>query len=125
MFVSKFVPTIYDGPALQVLIGCHNKSANQIAHCSIIVNTRNELQNKHWNFATNIWSIIHCTKTHHFTELVTPMLFLEFIDSKLREDKFPAQKYVSSYMSDCEDCFDPTSSLVVDISGSYSAYPAP
>ena len=24
------------------------------AHCSIIVNTRNELQNKHWNFATNI-----------------------------------------------------------------------
>ena len=55
MFVSKFVPTIYDEPALQVLIGCHNKSANQIAHCSIIVNTRNELQNKHWNFATNIW----------------------------------------------------------------------
>ena len=42
-------------PALQVLIGCHNiKSANQIAHCSVIVNTRNELQNKHWNYATNI-----------------------------------------------------------------------
>ena len=44
MFVSKFVPTIYDEPALQVLIGCHNKSANQIAHCSIIVNTQNELK---------------------------------------------------------------------------------
>ena len=40
----------YDEPALQVLIGCHNKSANQIdLHCSIIVNTRNELQNKHTN----------------------------------------------------------------------------
>ena len=57
MFVLKFVPTIYDEPALQVLIGCHNKSANQIAHCSIIVNTRNELQNKHWNFATNILNL--------------------------------------------------------------------
>ena len=54
MFVLKFVPTIYDEPALPVLVGCHNKSANQIAHCPIIVNTRNELQNKHWNFATNI-----------------------------------------------------------------------
>ena len=54
MFVLKFVPTIYDDPDLQVLIGCRNKSANQIAHCSIIVNTRNELQNKHWNFATDI-----------------------------------------------------------------------
>ena len=57
MFVLKFVPTIYDEPALQVLIGCHNKSANQIAHCSIIVNTRNKLQNKHWNFATNILNL--------------------------------------------------------------------
>ena len=43
MLVLKFVPTIYDEPALEVLIGCHNKSANQIAHCSIIVNTRSEL----------------------------------------------------------------------------------
>ena len=55
MFVLKFVPTIYDEPALQVLIGCHNKSAKQIAHCSIIVNTWNELQN--WNFATNILNL--------------------------------------------------------------------
>ena len=54
MSALKFVPTIYDEPALQGLIGCHNKSANQIAHCSIFVNTRNELPNKHWNFATNI-----------------------------------------------------------------------
>ena len=57
MFVLKFVPTIYDEPALQVLIGYHDKSANQIALCSIIVNTRNELQNKHWNFATNILNL--------------------------------------------------------------------
>ena len=57
MFVLKFVPTIYDEPALQVLIGCHSKSANQIAPCLIIVNTRNELQNKHWNFATNILNL--------------------------------------------------------------------
>ena len=44
MFILKFVPTIYDEPALQVLIGYHNKSANLIAHCSIIVITRNELK---------------------------------------------------------------------------------
>ena len=52
MFVLKFVPTVYDPPPLQVLIGCHNKSANQIAHCSVIVNTRNELQNKVTNIGT-------------------------------------------------------------------------
>ena len=57
MFILKFVPTIYDELALQVLIGCRYKSANQIAHCSIIINTQNELQNKRWNFATNILNL--------------------------------------------------------------------
>ena len=54
----KFVPTIYDEPALQVLTGYHNEPANRIAHCSIIVNTRNKLPNKHWNFVTNIQTYI-------------------------------------------------------------------
>ena len=35
MFVLKFVPTIYHEPALQVLTGYFNKSANGIAHFSI------------------------------------------------------------------------------------------
>ena len=36
LFGSSFRQFIYDEPALQVLIGCHNKSANQIAaNCSL------------------------------------------------------------------------------------------
>ena len=53
MFVLKFVPTIYDEPALHVLIGYHNKSANQIAHGKIIVNRVSLLIKgrafKHWS----------------------------------------------------------------------------
>ena len=56
MFDLNFVPTIYDHAATFASSDWlpHNKPANQIAHCSIIANIWNELQNKHWNFATNI-----------------------------------------------------------------------
>lgn len=44
VFVLKFVPTMYDESALQVLIGYFSKPANRIARRSIIVNTGNELR---------------------------------------------------------------------------------
>ena len=53
VFFLKFVPTIYDEPALQVLIGYFYNPANRIAQCSIIVNTRNEVQNEFQNTVIN------------------------------------------------------------------------
>ena len=60
MFVLKFVPTIHDEPALQVLTGYQNKSANQIAHSKIIVNTRT-------NFKTNIGTLQRTFRTYKRT----------------------------------------------------------
>ena len=46
--VLKFVPTICDEPALQVLIGCHNKSASQIAKQALeLCKEHSKLTNEH------------------------------------------------------------------------------
>ena len=54
MFVLKFVPSIHDDWTVSNLIGWLIMAANQNLQSWLIVNCRNELQNKHWNFATNI-----------------------------------------------------------------------
>lgn len=53
MFVFKFVQTMYDEPAVQVLIDYFIKPANRIAHCLIIVSIGNDILNKFQNIVIN------------------------------------------------------------------------
>ena len=68
MFALKFVPNIYDDWTVSNLIGWLIMAANQDLQSWLIVNCWNELQNKHWNFATNIWSDFskaNCNREQH------------------------------------------------------------